>query len=339
LQGLGTHTEAVTSIISPESATDITGQLQRLGFKPRQATNAVEYLSKPSAVSANLLETFPPLEACIEYLVLHVPECDLPRRFLPSNNASNPFVTSVHSGNDDLKRRWIEERAVKVAGWPPHVVKQCTEDARLVEDWALLIVALTKRLLGDEVEEVFTPTSPEDCFVIQAEDVEALGGHFEDAGHCVLPLFSAPIVLHILVSSEGLYPNRFKSPIYLTSTSVPAYIRLHLLSSLLQSIKRPEFLDSPEGFLMAAMQCIEEHWAQVEDKGPPDISSVLQHMMPVKQSQPRQPVSNGSSFGKSKPIKEKKFKDIPRRVRRSDAEIKGEYERIREGDKVSNTYL
>ncbi|KAF5368409.1 hypothetical protein D9758_002162 [Tetrapyrgos nigripes] len=333
-QGLASYSDEVSSTIPPESTNDITGQLQRLGFKSRQAANAVEYLSKPSAVTANLLDAFSPLEACIEYLILHVPECDLPQRFLPSNNASNPFVTSVHSGNDDLKRRWIEERAVKVAGWPPHIVKQCTEDPRLVDDWDLLVAVLCKRLLGDEVEEVFTSASPQDSFVIKANDVEALGGHFEDAGHCVLPLFSAPIALHILLSAEGLYPNRSKSPMYLTSTSVPAYIRLHLLSSLLQALQNPEFVDSPEGFLMAAMQCIEENWAEVEDKGPPDISSVLQHMMPVKEARPRQPISNNVSAQTLKPAK-KQARNTSQKVIRSDLQISEEYERIREGEKYA----
>ncbi|THV01418.1 P-loop containing nucleoside triphosphate hydrolase protein [Dendrothele bispora CBS 962.96] len=317
--------------ISPQQVPDITAQLQRLGFKPRQAANAAEYLSKPSPISANLLEMFSPLEACIEYLVLHVPESDLPQRFLPSQEASNPFVTSVHSGNDDLKSRWIQERAVKIAGWPPHIVKECAIDARLIEDWDLLIAALGKRLLGDDPEELFDSVSA-DVFVINQEDVEALGGHFEEPGHCVLPLFSAPVVLHILVSSEGLYPNRQKAPVYLTSTSVPAYIRLHLLSCLLQALKNPDFTEA-DGFLMAAMQCIEEHWAQVEDQGPPDISVVLQHMLPTKSFPFLSQVPKKSASEQSKPTNKSQAKSSSRRNPRSDLEIREEFEKIRGSEK------
>ena len=45
-----------------------------------------------------------PLEACIEYLILHIPEHDLPQRFLPGNNSSN----SAQAEEYDLTGRWIE---------------------------------------------------------------------------------------------------------------------------------------------------------------------------------------------------------------------------------------
>src|ERR1700761_643898 len=112
-------------------------QLEGLGFKKTQARDAVTFLSKPSLLASNLLLAASPLEACIEYLVLHIPEVDLPKRFLPENNSSNPFVTSMHEGQEDIKKRWIEERAIKQAGWPAHVVRECTKDPRLLEEWAL----------------------------------------------------------------------------------------------------------------------------------------------------------------------------------------------------------
>jgi len=245
-------------------------------------------------------------------------------------------VTSVHTGNDDLKSRWIQERAIKVAGFPPYIVKECTADNRLVNNWALLIAALGKRLLGESSEEVFTPTS-EGPFTVNQEEVEALGGHFEEPGHCVLPLFSAPISLHILVSSEDLYPNRQKMPIYLTSTSVPAYVRLHLLSCLLQAIKSPEFAES-DGFLMAAMQCVEEHWAQIEDQGPPDISDVLQHILPAKRLPSYQQTPSKPASEEPKPSKRPLTKSS-RRAQRSDLEIKQEFEKIRQGEKVYRSFV
>ena len=76
-----------------------------------QARDAVAFMSIPSPLASNLLRVSSPREACIEYLVLHIPEVDLPPRFLPEMNSSNPFITSMHSGQEDIKKRWIEERA------------------------------------------------------------------------------------------------------------------------------------------------------------------------------------------------------------------------------------
>jgi hypothetical protein len=135
--------------ISEGNVPIILQQLEGLGFRKTQARDAVTFLTKPSLLASNLLRAASPLEACIEYLVLHIPEVDLPQRFLPENNSSNPFVTSIHEGQEDIKKRWIEERAIKQAGWPAHVVRECTAEPRLVEEWALLVAALNRRLVGE----------------------------------------------------------------------------------------------------------------------------------------------------------------------------------------------
>lgn len=114
---------------------------------------ALKTLSTPSSLSTALLSSFEPLQACLEYLILHLPECDLPGRFLPSINSSNPFVSSVHAGTEDLKARWIEEKAVKECGWPAHIVKQCLEDKQLVENWPLLQQTLNRALMGQSVDD------------------------------------------------------------------------------------------------------------------------------------------------------------------------------------------
>ncbi|KAH9965151.1 hypothetical protein BGW80DRAFT_1462675 [Lactifluus volemus] len=80
-------------VINEDSTSVILQQLDDLGFIKTQA---------PS-----------PLEACIEYLVLHVPEVDLPPAFPPENNSSNPLVTGIHGGQEDIKKRWVKDRAIK----------------------------------------------------------------------------------------------------------------------------------------------------------------------------------------------------------------------------------
>ena len=263
---------------------NVAQQLGHLGFKSAQSRSAVDFLSEASPLTSKLLESLTPLEAAIEYLVLHVPECDLPSRFLPAANSSNPFVTSTHVGTDNLKRRWIEEKAVKEAGWPAHVVRDCLSDPRLLESWELLILALDKKLIGDEWASIFvhSPSKRTAMCTISKDEVEALGAHYVDPCTLVMPLFSAPVKLHILVSPNNL-PESLSSghpPMYIASPSVPAYIRLHLLAQLLQAIKLGNFVESDEGFLVAAMRLLEGEWATIEDHGPPKISTVLQHLVP-----------------------------------------------------------
>ena len=271
-----------SSVLSEEDALKITQQLGHLGFKTTQIQNAVKYLSQPFALTCNLLGSLTPLEAAIEYLVLHIPECDLPTRFFPSNNSSNPFITSTHSATDDLKKRWIEDKAIKEAGWPAHVVRRCTADRRLLESWELLIYALGKRLIGEDVESLFSAnTGSASAIGIDHDEIDGLGARYVDSGksQLVMPLFSAPVELHILIFPDNAYPMTVHPPVYITSNSVPAYLRLHLLSCLLVSMQSDAFMEPGEGFCMAAMRILEDKWANIEMNGPPDISMVLQYLI------------------------------------------------------------
>ncbi|KAJ7492368.1 P-loop containing nucleoside triphosphate hydrolase protein [Mycena latifolia] len=251
-------------------------QLGHLGFTAVQARNAVNFLSRPSPVTANLMNSLSPLEAATEYLILHVPECDLPQRFLPTANSSNSFITSTHSGADDLKRRWIEDKAAKEAGWPIHVVQACIEaDPSLVEHWDILLSTLGKKIIGIEDPIISTGTQP---YQIDPDEIEAMGASL-DPTQLVMPLFSAPIQLHVLISTEEGYPRPGHTPMFITSNTVPAYIRLHLISQLLLEMEE-NFIQQGEGFCMASMRVLEAVWAVVEDDGPPDMSVVLRHIVP-----------------------------------------------------------
>ncbi|KAG1839236.1 P-loop containing nucleoside triphosphate hydrolase protein [Suillus subalutaceus] len=247
--------DPVASVLPAEAIPAVTQQLSHLGFKSDQTRNTLAFLSKPSALGGNLLNSMSPLEACIEHLVLHLPECDLPERFFPGNNSSDPFIVSGHSGSDDLAKRWVEEKIIKEAGFPAHTVKECT-DRDSVTNVDLLVASLDHRLLG---ESAGAQANPDDMIL-----ANALGAHFVDANHVSMPLFSAPVELH----------------------SVPPYMRLHLLSHLLQEMKRDGFMESGEGFLMAAMRVLEEQWAHVQSNGSPDVSEVLKFLIPSPTSSP-----------------------------------------------------
>ncbi|KAK0208634.1 P-loop containing nucleoside triphosphate hydrolase protein [Desarmillaria ectypa] len=261
--------------IPEEEIQAATQKLQHLGFTPIQARKAVDFVSEPSAISATLLASQGVLEACIEYLVLHVPECDLPERFLPEVNSSNSFITSVHVGTDDLKTRWVIEKAAKEAGWPVHVIRECLSDSRSINSWDLLVATLCQRLIGEGVTSLFDESKALSPYEIDLKDVEGLGG-IVDEHQLILPLFTAPIQLHILYSAEK-FPRQDYMPMYLTSSKVPAYVRLHMLSQLLRS---DELLDASGGFCVTALSILDEEWAKIEANGPPSISAVFRHFSP-----------------------------------------------------------
>lgn len=320
-------------VFPADDAQNVMQQLTRLGFQSVQARNAIDFLSKPSPMVDKLLGTLSSLEASIEYLVLHLPEEALPERFLPSVNSSNPFITGAHSGSDDLKARWATEKAIKEAGWPAYVVKELTADAQYTGDWDLLLAALGKKLIGDD-----SPTSKDatnsdgERFQIDSEETEAFGGHFEDAHHLVMPMFSAPATLHVMVSSDGSYPCRTFAPMYITGQSIPAYIRLHLLFHILLAIQDPDFLGDGEGFCSAAMRCLENSWADIEDNGLPDMSDVLKNLMPVRHSNssPGVPASaTTTNKTRNKPEQRKRKSD-----NRSNEQVMSDFDKICKSVKV-----
>jgi ATP-dependent RNA helicase DHX57 len=284
--------DIASSLFSEEDGLKVVQQLGHLGFTDPQARDAVSFLSQSSPLASNLLGSLPSLEAAIEYLVLNVPECDLPQRFLPSINSSNPFITSAYSGTDDLKRRWIEDKAVKEAGWPAHVVKDCTVNSNLLA-WDRLLAELGKRLIG---KDSFVEVANSDPYIINTDEVEALGASFVDPTQLVIPLFSAPIQIHILVSSIEYYPRSSYAPMYITSTTAPPYIRLHLLSRILIAMKSNSFMEPDEGFCMAVMRCLEGEWAIIEDNGPPSMSMVLKHFVPSPQASPEINANDNLAF-------------------------------------------
>ncbi|KIJ21992.1 hypothetical protein PAXINDRAFT_159969 [Paxillus involutus ATCC 200175] len=273
--------EMTPSVLAEGDIPAITQQLRQLGFQAKQIQNAVAYLSSPTPMGSNLLSSISPLEACIEYLVLHVPESDLPQRFLPSNNSSNSFIVSGYSGAGDLKKRWIEDLVIKEAGFPAYIVKECTTDPNMVDNLDLLLAALCHRLVGDDSG----PAKPNVDFEVyllnlrdNADEIEALGAHFLDPCHISMPLFSAPVQLHVILPPETCV-DRFMPAVYVGSHSVAPYIRLHLLAELFRAMQQEDFVEPGEGFLMAAMRVLEDHWAHIETNGPPDMSTIVGHLV------------------------------------------------------------
>ncbi|KAM5535888.1 hypothetical protein V8D89_010506 [Ganoderma adspersum] len=313
--------------VRPEDYPRLTKDLGLLGFTSVQARNTVTALSQPSALTSSLLGRLPPLQACIEYLILQVPECDLPQRFLPSVNSSNPFITGAHSGTDDLKRRWVEDKAVKECGWPSQVVKECTADTALAEDWGKLVFALNCRLVGANWVEVAAVT-PEKLEIIDQDEVEALGGRAGINGELIIPLPMAPLSLHVIVPEDHTLPTAVTHPpMYLTSSSVAAYVRLYVLSKLIMAFKSGTLRDPGESVIMAIMRHVEEEWATIYDEGPPNISLVLEHFLLNAVTSTTQSSNLVGDTPISGPSTGKRAR-TPRRDDRTDACVKKDFEQL-----------
>ncbi|KAI0368891.1 P-loop containing nucleoside triphosphate hydrolase protein [Pilatotrama ljubarskyi] len=306
-----------------EDTARLTKDLELLGFTSVQARNAIKALSEPSPLTSSLLSRLPPLQACIEFLILQVPECDLPQRFLPSNNSSNPFVTAAHSGTDDLRKRWLEEKAVKECGWPEHVVKECTSDRRLADDWSKLIFALDCKLIGEDWEEAGR-VEPQDNESVDQDEIDALEGK-TGVNELIIPLPTAPLKLHIIAKEAMLPIGGTHPPMYITSPSVPAYVRLHLLSRLIHAFKADSLRDPDESIIMATMRFVEEEWAVILDGGPPSISEALKHLLPRNEAVVPQSFAAGQGSQASSSSTQRRIRS-PRRDVRSDKQIKEEFE-------------
>lgn len=323
--------DPVSNVLNDEQKLAVLQQLQTFGFSGKQAQLAMKALSMPSALSNTLLSTFEPLQACLEYLILHLPECDLPERFLPNVNSSNPFVSSVHAGTEDIKARWVEEKAIKECGWPAHIVKECLTDKRLARDWGLLQQALNRALLGRAegvVEEESTETE-----VIDEEELAAYGAQFVDERHLIVPLPFAPLQLHLMLLSEHrVLPLRGEPPpMYITSTTVAAYVRLYILSQLLSAFQSGSLLDPGENVIMAAVRFIEEAWVAIEENGPPEMSDVLHHFLRRKQNTSQVEGDDLSNLPVQPSSKRRQERNASRRDDRNDQVVKTEFERVRHG--------
>ncbi|KAI0713143.1 P-loop containing nucleoside triphosphate hydrolase protein [Cerioporus squamosus] len=329
-QAIEMYPEAADSDPSHLAAEDhprLMKDLERLGFSAAQARIAVTSLSRPSPLTTSLLGRLPPLQACIETLILQVPECDLPQRLLPTNNSSNPFVTAAHAGTDDLKKRWVEDKAVKECGWPAHVVKECMSEPGLAEDWGKLVFGLNCRLVGLDWKEA-SAIEVDDIEVVDEDEVEALEGQRGLHGELIIPMPVAPLSLHIVVSEDRTIPaSGVHPPMYLTSPSVAAYVRLHIVSKLIVAFRSGTLRDPGESGIMAMVRLVEEEWVAIQDNGPPSISDVLQHVLPKTQTPPSQASGPARTTGAPSTSSTRRTR-APRRDDRTDSAVKDEFEQL-----------
>lgn len=288
------------------------------------------FISEPSSFTKNFAATLTPLEASIEYLLLHTPEVDLPERFMPANNSSNSFITDTHSGTDNLKRRWFEESMVKEGGWPLFLVKEELVMAPSgVDHPETLVSNLGERLLGKtESPRGATPTLGD----VDPMEVDAYGGTIS-SGCTSIPLPISPFTLHIFTSGDTF--TLFSPPaIHISSPSVPAYVRLHILSRILQAADEGRLVEDGESFVGACLRIVEEEWVDVEDNGPPDVSQVLKHITPHKS-----PDTDAEKPGDAPLIKSGKRKQRSYKMDdRTDRQVQADFEKVCAGQRYQDMF-
>lgn len=283
----------------------LAAELEKLGFKIHHIRRTLVALSSSSPLTASLLRQSSPLDAAIQHLVLSCPEFDLPQRFLPANNSSVPFVASTHSGQEDLRVRWMEDRATKEAGFPVAAVKECSADPRVDGTFAHLISILNSLLLG-ETWTFDSLSDREDAArrdEVRQEEIDALQAVYPTVYYdpktreleIPLPDFESDLTLHVLFSAAHPYPTGTRLPaMYVTATDLPPYVRIHLLACVL----RTDLGEPDEGRLFGAVEALRSTYETVLAEGPPDMSAVMANLLYRKSKKPKTPIAARDLVGR-----------------------------------------
>ena len=303
----------------------LTTQLTNLGFRPAHIASALSALSSASArlnSSSNAtsdplvlsLTILSPLEAAIEWLLLHLPEDDLPQRYRTSTSSSDFVVGASKQGG--LVKGWLADKLVKQAGFPRKAVEAvlATEEA---SESAILEV-LGRKLCGwlgeDEgwgVDAVIAWQGGDDELAERAmareEEllaVEAVLGerYRKESADLAIDLSDEisgdTITLRVVLDESSPYPSsQYPSrppAFYIESNDVPSYMRLHLHASLLKEFRSEErgdlrsILEQGQGGAILSMVEFLEQTLPETIANPPDIGRVTDHLVPRPDEAPSQ---------------------------------------------------
>lgn len=296
-------------------------QLETLGFRPAHVASAMSALSAaherlhasgagsndPLVLSLNLLS---PLEAAIEWLLLHLPEDDLPPRYRPSASSANMVTGAQASGQSALVRGWLEDKLVRKGGFP----RKAVEAVLAVEgNESLALEILGRRLAGwigedagwgDDEVIPWSGDDAEERQVMRDEEILALeavlgdryrrisGSKDGEADEIAVELEagSEQLTLHVVLDEYSPYPSaQYPTRVpafYLTSTTLPSYMRLHLHGDMLRQFRDPDrhdlvsVLEAGSGGVVLSMV---EHFETALPgviENPPDIGEVTKYLVP-----------------------------------------------------------
>lgn len=165
---------------------------------------------------------------------------------------------------------------------------------------------LGRKLLGleipQEIAAQIAESEPgidvEERDTLRNEEIEALLSVHPEASMkdqtLAIPIPESSLTLHIVYSPHHPYPFPGSTtpyrvpPMYITSPKSPPYVRLHILSGLLSSLYNPSddadslhgVLETGQGIAFAAIDFASSLWIEMQQRGPPDVSEVMKHLLP-----------------------------------------------------------
>ena len=205
--------------LSSEQARNICDDLANIGFRRSHVEEATEICKDR--------------EECLEWLLIHVPEDDLPKWTLPEN-----YLAGVSLASGDLKREGKLKR-LAAGGYSMEICADILDSVGGEESKAA--GELQGRLLSDDVAP---PLAEDGQYGAWDEELLALEAIFGDrfTNHdriCTVLLElqtpgKKPIILRARPPSQG-YPDSL--PVLSVETELPAYIRLSVLKRCLAHAK------------------------------------------------------------------------------------------------------
>lgn len=275
-----TDTTSTSTWTDPEGE-KVTNELVEAGFRPGHVESALSYIqsarnqstssaSRKDALSHSL-SNLPLQRAVIEYLLMYLPEDDLPPSYRRNKPADAGARIADASSAESLALSWTASKISDLSGFPINIVEGALKDAG--GDEAFGVGILMRRLVGWSEDEEFgerglrekvEETTGGDGIADRHEDEllaleSILGERFERHGQMVdlhidpEQAESAPrIFLRAYLTATYPSPSTSDSDsdsglslptFYVGSSELPSYIRLHLTARILEQFRLPDRQD------------------------------------------------------------------------------------------------
>ena len=323
---------------------EVEASLRTLGFQRHQIEGALAVISSStsdrSPYLASLL-SLPPLEACISYMLLRLPESDLPAQFKSQQTTSDPFVRGGNLKNIPIAVQWLASRAIKEGGWPEGTVLDVVQSG--TTDWGLIVERLGGRLVGSSFEYKSAEGGGQDTSereVKRSEEIGAIRSVYLDAKYDAdratlsVPLPSDPdTCVNVIYSPLHPYPsiNSRIPPLFISSPKRSSYVRLHLLSQILSALGPDGDLElsliSGEGIMFGAVDIADNESLRIQDS-PPEIDDVMKRLV----SRSSTTTSSSRDQDRRKPPRRQRRPQGDILDDRTDEEIKREFEQSRRSE-------
>ena len=332
------------------------GHLVGLGFRPGHVDSAISTvlsLNRRSKDSLSVSLASDALrETALEWLQVVVPEDDLPSAFLKTKPKDFTVRFSTHSNPDGLARSWAVEELNRLAGFPAEAIQQALEISQ--GHIGLAIDILLRRLVGWSVEEEawgieallgnLDPHESDERRQLQTDEMQALQGIYAnefqatDSTEFELSIPSrSRLRLRVSFHSKSWYPSFSEAIVgfptfFVCSTTLPAYIRLHLTALAVKHLRSPALEDVIVSSMGGVVAELVEYLSGVCESvisHPPEPLEVLRHLRPAPP--PSSSLSNLSLVSMKPKTKSLRSGPIRSRTRisQSDIELQENFNRLK----------